>query len=211
MSTVVIEPHFLPCIEYFCALLPHHQLMLEKHEHFVKQSYRSRCHINTSQGSLMLVLPTAENHGKVTLGAVQLDASPRWRNNHWRTIQSAYQKAPFFEFYGDELRTILFEPHRLLFDFNKSLLSFCLRSLKLNIPITETVSYQKGYPIEVTDLRNAINAKKHHSRRNFYHPIPYPQVFGSAFVANSSVIDLLFCEGPNATRIIKTSGLLLNK
>ena len=185
--------------------------MLEKHEHFVKQSYRSRCHINTSQGSLMLVLPTAENHGKVSLGAVQLDASPRWRNNHWRTIQSAYQKAPFFEFYADELRTILFERHRLLFDFNKSLLSFCLRSLKLNIPIAETLSYQKDYPTGVVDQRNAINAKKPHSARSLFQPVEYTQVFGNAFVDNLSVIDLLFCEGPNATCIIKTSAQLVNK
>jgi len=159
----------------------------------------------------MLVLPTAENHGKVSLGAVQLDASPRWRNNHWRTIQSAYQKAPFFEFYADELRNILFERHRLLFDFNKSLLSFCLRSLKLNIPIAETLSYQKDYPTGVVDQRNAINAKKPHFARSLYQPVEYTQVFGNAFVENLSVIDLLFCEGPNATRIIKTSAQLVNK
>jgi hypothetical protein len=159
----------------------------------------------------MLVVPTAENHGKVTFGAVQLDSSARWRNNHWRTIQSAYQKAPFFEFYSDDLRTILFKPHRLLFDLNKSLLSFCLRSLKLDISVTETLSYQKDYPTEVVDLRNVINAKKHHSARNLYQPVEYTQVFGNRFVENLSVLDLLFCEGPNATRIIKTSARLVNK
>lgn len=159
----------------------------------------------------MLVVPTAENHGKLTLGAVQLEASPRWRNNHWRTIQSAYQKAPFFEFYSDELHTILFEPHRFLFDLNKSLLSFCLRNLKLDISIAETLSYQKEYTTEVVDLRNAINAKKHHSERSLYNAVAYTQVFGNGFVENLSVLDLLFCEGPNAAHIIKTSAQLVNK
>ena len=136
---------------------------------------------------------------------MQLDGSVRWRNNHWRTIRSAYQNAPFFEYYADELHAILFQSHRFLFDLNKSLLSFCLRTLKLEIAIAETLSYQKDYTAEVVDLRNAISAKKHHSSRNHYQPAAYTQVFGNGFVENLSVLDVLFCEGPNALRYIKTS------
>jgi hypothetical protein len=139
------------------------------------------------------------------MGEIQLNPSQRWRNNHWRTIQSAYRNAPFFEYYSDELHDILFQAQRYLFDLNKNLLLFCLRSLKVDVTIAETLSYQKDYPAEMVDFRNVINAKKHHSTRSLYQPVQYTQVFGNAFVENLSVLDVLFCEGSNALRSIKTS------
>ncbi len=153
----------------------------------------------------MLVVPTTAKHGKVPMGAVQLDASPRWRNNHWRSIRSAYENAPFFEYYSDALHAIMFQQHRFLFDFNKSLLSFCLRSLNLEIAIAETVSYQQNYPPGVIDHRNVISNKTNHAARTRHRTEHYQQVFGSNFVANLSVVDVLFCTGPNANRYIKTS------
>ncbi|MFM7851807.1 MAG: WbqC family protein [Flammeovirgaceae bacterium] len=211
MCAVIVEPHYLPSLEFFCALLPYPEVVLEKHEHFVKQSYRNRCHINTSQGLFKLVVPTIENHGKVSLGDVRLDPSVKWRNNHWRTIQSAYHKAPYFEFYADALEQILFQPYQFLFDLNKSLLSFCLRTIGLPRVLTESLSYQSNVPNTYVDLRNIIKPKNHHSNRSIYQPAHYTQVFGNTFVENLSVIDVLFCEGPNSLQVIKRSASKRNK
>jgi hypothetical protein len=211
MSAIIVEPHYLPSLEFFCALLPHSEVVLEKHEHFVKQSYRNRCHINTSQGLFKLVVPTIENHGKVSFGSVRLDPSAKWRNNHWRTLQSAYHKAPYFEFYADALEQLLFQPHQFLFDLNKSLLSFCLRTIGLPQVLTESLSYQPDVTNNYVDARNIIRAKNHHSNRSIYQPASYMQVFGNTFVENLSLIDVLFCEGPNTLQIIKRSTRTPNK
>ena len=203
--TALIDLHFLPSLEYFCALQRFDQIVLEKHEHYVKQSYRNRCYINTSNGTHVLTVPLAEKHGKVLVKDVRIDYSTKWQNIHWRTLQSAYKNAPFFEHYEEELHRQISKDHQFLFDLNLSLLSFCLKSLRWDLKLSESVSYEKKTDPSVHDLRSTIQAKKPYSERVYYQPVPYHQVFGNMFVPNLSLIDLLFCEGPNAGRLIKAS------
>jgi hypothetical protein len=203
--TALIDLHFLPSLEYFSVLQKFDHIILEKHEHYVKQSYRNRCYINTSNGTRVLTVPLTEKHGKVFVKDVRIDSSTKWQNIHWRTLQSAYKKAPFFEHYEDQLHKLIYKDHQFLFDLNHSFLSFCLISLKSGLKVSESVSYEKNLNSTILDLRSVIQAKKGYSERSYYRPIPYTQVFGSKFVPNLSLIDLLFCEGPNAGKLIQAS------
>jgi hypothetical protein len=170
-TTCLIEPHYLPSLEYFCAFLNFDKIIFEKHEHYVKQSFRNRCYINTTNGVEMLVVPLAEKHGKIPLKDVRIDYTKKWQNNHWRAIQSAYAKAPFFEHYSDALRQIIFSNRQFLYDLNLALLSFCLRSMNLETDVSETVSYEKGVDKDIYDLRSSITPKEAYSGRHFY-PCP---------------------------------------
>jgi len=202
---LLIDLHYLPSIEYFCVLQQFDTIAFEQHEYYVKQSYRNRCYIRTSQGTEMLVVPLTAKHGKVTIKDVRIDYSQKWQNNQWRTLETAYRKAPFFEYYSDEFRSILYSNQQFLFDLNMQLLSFCLKAIKLKPTIAASVSYEKIPANDVLDLRMQIEAKKPHSSRLFYKPESYHQVFGNGFVENLSLIDLLFCEGPRATAILVAS------
>jgi hypothetical protein len=205
MSSSLIDLHYLPSIEYFCALYPFENIILEKHEYFVKQSFRNRCYINTSQGKKMLIVPLTEKHGKVSVEQIKIDHQQKWQNNHWRSIESAYRNAPYFEHYSDELKRMIYKKHEFLFNLNRELLSFCLRSIGVTIGLAETVAFEKVPSVPIFDLRSQIDSKRPPSARAFYQPAPYHQVFGRTFVENLSFIDLLFCEGPNSLQIIKTS------
>lgn len=178
---------------------------LEKSEYYVKQSYRNRCYINTAQGVEMLIVPLTAKHGKVLIKDIRIDQSKKWQNNHWRTIESAYRKAPYYEYYADDLRNVLYHDHDFLFDLNFDLLSFCLKSIRFTPSIAVTDSYEKVPPPLVFDLRSQINPKKPASDREFYKPVSYYQVFGSGFAENLSLIDLLFCEGPRAGSLLHAS------
>ncbi len=205
MKSILIELHYLPSLEYFCALLQSEHIELEKHEHFIKQSYRNRCYINTSQGVEMLIIPLTNKHGKPLIKDVRIDYRQKWQTNHWRTIETAYRKSPYFEHYSDDLKTILYKHHDFLFDLNFELLSFCLKCIRFNPRLYVSVSYQKVTSTDVFDLRSKLTPKKPHLESEFYKPIPYNQVFGNRFVANLSLIDLLFCEGPRAASLILAS------
>lgn len=202
---LLIDLHYLPSIEYFVVLKNFNRIELEQHEHYVKQSYRNRCFINTSQGKQMLVVPVTEKSGKTILKDVRVDNSLRWKNNHWRTIESAYRKAPYYEHYSEDLNKILFEPHEFLVEQNLSLLSFCLKSLRLKPDLTVSMSYQQTVAPNQVDMRSAIQAKIPYSSRKHYQPVPYYQVFGNQFVSNLSLVDLLFCAGPVAGSILAAS------
>jgi len=204
-QSVLIESHYLPSLEFFCAIYPYQNIVLEVNEHFIKQSFRNRCFINTAQGKKMLTVPLAERHGKILLKDVLIEDGMRWRNNHWRTIESAYRKAPFYDYYADELKEILYTNHQHLLALNKDLLSFCLRHIGLQKNISETLTYEISPNENIVDLRSVISDRKLFNERSFYQPKNYYQVFGNEFVANLSFVDLLLCEGPRSREIIEAT------
>jgi len=203
MSTCLIELHYLPSIQYFSALTDFQKVVLEKQEHFAKQTYRNRCIINTAQGPQTLSVPLTAKHGKTLISEVRIDYSQKWLTNHWRAIHSAYAKAPFFEYYADSLESILFKKHVFLFDLNRELLTMCLKWIKLDVQIEESLAYEILAPQSTKDLRNVISAKIKPLAGEVPSIKPYTQVFGNAFVNNLSLIDLVFCTGPQALTYVK--------
>jgi hypothetical protein len=201
----LIETHYLPSTAYFAALHSAKKIIIEKHEHFVKQSYRNRCHILTVQGVERLIVPLTSKHGKVLITEVRIDYTQKWLNNHWRTLESAYRNAPFFEFYADDLHKMLFKQHTFLYDLNFELLTICLRWLKLDVTLQESMAYEKIPAEGILDMRNVIHAKKPELYVNHFQPVTYPQVFGNKFAAGLSLIDLVFCEGPNSRKVVASS------
>lgn len=207
MRAVLIETQYLPPLSYFAALQNFDCIVLERHENFVKQSYRNRCFINTTHGKEMLTVPLTLKSGKVRITDVRIDHTQKWLNNHWRSIQSAYGKAPFYEHYAGDLHQILYRKFDFIYDLNYHLLSLCLKWLKKNVEIKESMSFEQVPQKGLIDLRNAINAKNYETSNKYYQSVPYYQVFGNKFVNNLSLIDLIFCTGPQANQLVQDSSL----
>lgn len=203
--TALIEAQYLPSIAYFAALRPAKEIILEKHEHYQKQTYRNRCYVNAVQGREALIVPLTAKHGKVPIAEVRIDHSQKWLNNHWRTLRSAYGKAPFFEHYSHDLEKVLFKKQEFLYDLNFDLLSMCLKWLNWDVSVEESLSYDPAPDQPISDLRSVINPKKAVNLSRFYHPARYYQVFGNTFAENLSLVDLIFCEGPRAATIVQLS------
>ena len=202
---ILIELHYLPSIPYFSAICSAEKIVIEKHEHFEKQTYRNRCHILTAQGVERLILPLTSKHGKVLISEIRIDYSQKWLNNHWRPIESAYRSSPFFEYYADDLHKILFRQHPFLYDLNFEILTICLKWLKMDVTLQESMSYEKKPSEGTLDLRNVIHAKKPELLAPFFQAVPYQQVFGNKFAEDLSLLDLVFCEGPNSLKVIRSS------
>ncbi len=201
----LLELHYLPCIAYFTCIAKAQHLILEKHEHYIKQSYRNRCLINTAHGFERLTIPLTAKHGKVSITDIKIDYTQKWLNTHWRAIESAYRKSPFFEYYADDLQAIMFRKNTFLYELNYELLTICLKWLNLDITIQETSAYRNVPEEGQTDLRNHIHPKKPLALNKFFKPVTYRQVFGKSFVENLSIADLVFCEGPQARNIVLAS------
>lgn len=154
-----------------------------------------------------MIVPVTTKHNKTLITDIRIDYSQKWVNNHWRTIQSAYGKAPFFEHYADDLEKVLYSKQEFLYDLNVRFLSLCLKWLKWGIPVTESLSYETTTQFDTTDLRSQISSKKQDNLSNFFRPSSYTQVFGNAFVENMSLVDLIFCEGPEAGRRVQASAM----
>jgi hypothetical protein len=203
-QTALIELHYFPCLAWFAQLLRFESIRLETQENFVKQSYRNRCYIQTANNVTALSVPL-RGGSKQALRDIEIDYSQRWTEIHWRTIQSGYGNAPYFEFFESDIRQLLeAKPSRLL-DLNELILTKCLKLLNHKVKIEFTEVFEKEPNNSYLDLRNSILPNKPLPDFLEFDPMSYYQVFGANFVNNLSILDLLFCEGPQAKSVLWAS------
>ncbi len=206
---VLIELQYLPSVAYFSLLAHADEVLLELSENFEKQSYRNRCHIIGANKVQSLSVPVHHAGRKISIQNLEIDYKQKWKNNHWRAIQSAYGKAPFFDFYAEYLRAEINKEYLYLSELNQALLTLCLKLLKLDVSITETEQYVKMPSEGIMDLRSQIHPKKSIDNLTWFKPQYYQQVFGKDFVPNMSIIDLLFCMGPDALEVLYGSNVFI--
>jgi hypothetical protein len=202
-DTLLIDLHYLPCLDYVCGLLQHDRVLLEAQEHYQKQSYRNRCYVRSAHAVERLTVPVLAGTHKQPIRDVRIDYDPNWVAQHRRCWQSAYGKAPFYEFYAPELWPVYARKPRFLFDLNLELLTKCLSLLgeRVNLSLTET--YQTGLQAGVLDARGRVSGPNR-GEDGFFGPLPaYDQNFGEDFASNLSIVDLLFCVGPSAVGQLK--------
>jgi hypothetical protein len=155
-----------------------------------------------------LVIPVKKLHGeKTSIAEVEIDYTSNWQKIHLKSIQSAYQTSPFYEYYADDFNALFHEMPERLFDLNFILLQYILKQMGLKTEIQFTCSFEK-IPADSIDFRQSLQPKPrlYKPDENFT-PAPYQQVFQErfGFLSNLSIIDLLFNEGPNALQVLQLS------
>jgi len=196
---ITIESHYLPSLEYFTLLSQVDSINLDTESKFQKQTFRNRCYILSPNKVMPLIVPVHFHQG-TPMQEICIDHRQSWVRDHWGAIYSSYGKSPFFEHFAEEFLSVLNGKPELLVDLNQAMLSVCLRMLQWQIDI-QTNSDEN----QLLDVRNTILPKQSFDARDFYQAISYQQNFGNTFVPNLSILDLLFCQGPVAGQILKSS------
>ncbi len=179
------------------------QVWLEANEHYQKQSYRNRCYVLTANKVDVLTVPVQQGTQHQPIRDIRVDNSQRWQLHHWRCLQAAYGKAPFFEYYAIDFDQVYQKHWTFLFDLNHELLTICLKLVGLAPRINLTDWYDKDSPTSLFDARSKVNPRIRPETYVFHQAVPYQQNFGPDFVPNLSIIDLLFCQGPSAPDVLK--------
>lgn len=195
-NRILLSSHYFPCIAYFATLVKSPNVNIDIGEFFVKQTYRNRCKIYTSNGPLGLSIPVIKKN-KTPMNEVLIDTKEDWKTNHWRAISSAYNSSPFFEFYCDQLKKVLYEKHLGLTDLNRALLIHICDELGIPISFKTSDVYLTSTDSDL-DLRSEIHPKKKIKGSDTYPR--YIQIFETkhGFQRNLSILDLLFHEGPES-------------
>lgn len=198
---------YLAPVQYYAYLYTQHEVVEDRGEHFVKQSYRNRCYIATPAGPQALTVPVVREHGgKCAVRDLRLSDHGRWRHLHWQALVSAYDNTPYFFYYADDFRPLYERPFTYLVDFNEALRETVCGLLAINSDLRVSTDYTPARPSD-TDLRILLPRKGSIPDDPHFHPRPYYQVFGdrTGFLPNLSIIDLLFNLGPESRTILRDS------
>lgn len=210
---------YFPPVEYFAKIAEGFTLSpdevkpsviyIEACEHYQKQSYRNRCRFYAGDGVQNLTFPIVHEGGTYSLPitGIRIDWSTPWMTQTQRAIASAYESSAFFDYYKDDLFTILDSHPETLFEMNMRLLRFFLEKtgIKADIRLTEEFT-APGDGIYGEDLREIIHPKRPNTiLEDLSLMKPYFQVFASkhGFISNLSIMDLLFNEGPDSILYLK--------
>lgn len=233
MTTVAImQPTYLPWLGYFDLIASSQIFVFLDDVEFSRQSWQQRNRIKTSTGVQWLTVPVIRK-GRSTqkIKDVLINLNAAFHIKHIKTIKQYYSKAPYWERYSDEFSMILNKQHEYLVELNLDLIGWFCQELGI---VTKTIRSSQMNNVEnvgkverlvnicrylgadhylspagskdYIDKNNLfINSGIKLSYQNYIHPTYY-QLF-SDFIPNMSAIDLLFNEGNNSLKLLKTSSM----
>ncbi len=102
MILVAQQPNYFPWLGYFEQLRIAETFAVLDSVQWIRQGVQHRTRIAPQKSSpqefLWLTLPVhGHGHREKPLKEIQLDKDQPWTKEHWRSIQSVYGRAPFFE------------------------------------------------------------------------------------------------------------------
>jgi len=224
MHTVSIrQPGYLPYMGFFKKIQFSDTFVMLDDVQYERGDWDNRNKIRTSEGSILLTVPIFNKFGS-KLNEVKIDHSKNWIKKHVGAIKLNYQKAPFFEEFFPEIKSILEKKHEKLIDLNLEFINYVITKLKIETTIVKSseldiqskgsqrlldickklhgTTYLSGelgigYLEKEVFLKNNINVVF----EKFAHPI-YKQCY-KEFIPNLSIIDVLFNEGIVTKSIIE--------
>ena len=208
IDTVLLSTAYFPPIEYFAAIANAGDVLLERCETFQKQSYRTRCNIYGANGLLSLIVPVKRDPThKTGIESVEIDYKTPWILQHKRAMEAAYMTTPFFEYYRDDIYSLLESRQSSLFALNLSIIRLLAEMAGISCEISFTEEFRREPDCGTLDLRERISPKYKGGSLLSELEIekPYYQVFShkQGFLPNLSMLDLLCNEGPNAISYLK--------
>jgi len=204
--TLLLSTAYFPPAEYFGLIAQAGKVLIERHENYHKQSWRNRCTILGANGQLNLTVPVLRgSFHKTSIGQLEIDNSLRWKEQHLRSIISAYAKAPYFEFYFDSIHEAISGRYKYLLDLNMATLKTINKTLGIKTSIGWSESFNPIGESEC-DYRYCLSPKTGWHSENFKEQ-DYIQVFSDrfGFVSRLSIIDVLMNNGPGTGDLILSS------
>ncbi len=199
MQNILLPVFYLPPISWFSEFLnPENEVVFEQFETFPKQTFRNRTNIYGANGKLSLIIPINHN-GSREFKNTEMSYREDWQKLHWKSIKTAYQSSPYFEYYEDKLIKLFENKEKFLLDFN-------IKSIKIILDILKT---EKAYSLNKEYIKNPeeVNFREKFSAKtpSEYEMDEYYQTFSDkmGFLNDLSIVDLICNKGPESMTYLK--------
>lgn len=225
MRVTIHQPQFLPWLGYLDKIDRADLFIVLDTVQFKKNEWQNRNRIRTADGWQWLTVPVLHRFGQ-RVQDVAINPTAAWREQHLRALEMHYARAPFRDRYLPELRAVYAKSWTKLSDLNLTVIRWLLQSYGITTPLRcASGMVAREEPTDrLIDLCLAAGATQYLAGpgaegymdkprfeasgveleiQEFHHPV-YRQVY-EPFEPNLSAIDLLFCEGPEALRQLRSS------
>jgi hypothetical protein len=223
MNCVILQPSYVPWRGYFHQIYKADCFIFYDDVQYDARGWRNRNRIKTPQGPRWLTVPVYSKGCQVhhtPICDIHICADTPWQMKHWHTLEHAYRKAPFFEYYAPLLREFYEIKWELLADLTIELTIALARELGIQHTRFVRSSMIEAHGTKTERLVDLlVNAGATHyitgpSARSYieeekfqeagitleYMRYDYPEYaqLHPPYDGQVSILDLLFMTGPNA-------------
>jgi len=224
----IIQSCYIPWKGFFDLVSRCDQYVIYDSAQYVKRHWHNRNRIKTANGIEWLTIPVITK-GRFDQPIDQVEIEKPWAEKHWRAIELAYRRAPFFEQLGPTVKAWYerADGQARLTDVNATFLHGITRQLELKTTIVRDTAYPtQGVKTErllsVCRMAGSNRYLSGPSARAYfdegvfasagietewmsYQNYPeYPQLHGT-FEHAVTILDLLFNTGPEARHYMTPS------
>jgi hypothetical protein len=141
-----LQPGYLPWIGFFDQVFHADLFILYDDLDYTRKSWRNRNRIKGPRGPQWLTVPVLSRSGQ-KIHEAQIDRNRNWREEHWRTIEHCYARAPFFSRYRDTFREIYREEWVRLCDLDVRLIRTLLREfgIRTEVVLSSSLGLEEGF------------------------------------------------------------------
>lgn len=227
------QPVYLPWLGLFNKIALADMFISFNQVQYQPKDWNNRNQIKTHSGPIWLSVPVLrKGYLDRTISDIEINNSQPWAHKHWKSIQIAYSKAPYFKLYADFFADIYSRRWECLVDLNETMLRGFLDILGIKVPVRSAADWDfAGAKSElVLDMCVQVGASDYifgaQGRdyadvsafknkgvtthfQEYIHP-EYTQLHG-AFTPYMSIVDLLFNCGEDSYSILMAGNISKTK
>jgi len=227
-KALITQSNYIPWKGYFDAINMADKFVIYDEVQYTKRDWRNRNMIKTPQGSQWLSVPVQVKGNFFQKIKDTKIGEADWGKKHWNSIKQNYAKAPCFKEFSLSFEEFYLENKlEYLSEINYELIQIVCKILNIQTKISYSDSYpiqQEGQTERLVDICKQLGANTYYTgpaAKNYmdeklfdaeniqivylnYSDYPeYRQLHGD-FTHQVSVLDLIFNEGSNAAKFMKS-------
>lgn len=223
MLVGIHQLHYLPWLRYLEKIHRADSFIVLDDIQYSKNGWQNRNKIKSASGPTVLSVPILNRHQQ-SLDEVCIPSDSRWSRKHWKSIEQAYGRAPYFDEYAPFLQDTYSREWGTLNALNRHMLEFYVDALG----ISTTIAYSSELAVPGMATERLINLIKAVGGDTYYsgayaleayldaslleksginlmlqnwHSTVYSQLHGE-FVPDLSIIDLLMNCGAESLSVL---------
>lgn len=210
--TAMLPPQLCGQVGYYALMAAYPRAVIDLGMPYDKRRKSAhRFDIADVRGPLSLTVPIEKAHRGMAWADVRISSHGAWWNEHAASLESAYGRTPYFEFYYDRFKPLLAPPVKME---NAApcltvggLVASADQIIRQILSIDTEVAYGYGEWRVANGESAEASADDYRRERAFVHPAPpaYYQVRADrlGFIPNLSILDLIFNLGPESPLLLR--------